>query len=103
MSIVFVQFIEMYIKIGEIELAKDQLIILLDRFHDRFDNMGYVEIYAQLGDHETALKWLEKAINEKVMTVPMCWFNYSLPKEFKENVRFVGLMKSINHPLYVDK
>ena len=95
--------IERYIKRGETELAKDQLIILLDRFHDGFDNMGYVEIYAQLGDYETALKWMEKAVNEKAITVPMIWFNYSLPKDFKENARFVELMKSVNHPLYVDK
>ena len=60
--------IERYIKRGETELAKDQLIILLDRFHDGFDNMGYVEIYAQLGDYETALKWMEKAVNEKAIT-----------------------------------
>jgi hypothetical protein len=57
-------------------------------------------MYTRLGKLNHAIVWLEKAIKNKEPIM-----NRFASKDYnslKKNPRFIELMKSINHPLYVD-
>jgi TolB-like protein len=91
-----------YMKNGEVELAKDQMIYALDHFHGRM-TVGFAEMYAALGKNDEAIRWIKKATDAKETPAVFSSLAYSFPDDFKKNPRFIELMKSINHPLYVDK
>ncbi|MAD25697.1 MAG: hypothetical protein CMO44_16175 [Verrucomicrobiales bacterium] len=90
-----------YIKNGDFGLAKDQMIYALDHFHDNM-TVGFAEMYAGIGKNDDAIRWIKKAIDLKETSVVFSSLGFNFPDEFKEDPRFVELMKSINHPLYVD-
>ena len=50
---------------GRREEAKDQLIELLDRFHDSYGSCHFAEMYFLMGKEERAYHWLQKAIDAK--------------------------------------
>ena len=91
-----------YMKNGEKDLAKDQLIYLLDHFHDKL-TLGFAEMYAILGNYDEAVRWVQKGINAKESIVTFALSGCDFPNEFKSDPRFVELMQSINHPLYVEE
>ena len=90
-----------FVKNGDLDLAKDEMIYSLDNFHDKM-TVGFAEMYAALGKYDDALKWIKKGILLKETPVVFITINYDFPDEFKSDSRFVKLMKSINHPIYVD-
>ncbi|HCV98588.1 MAG TPA: hypothetical protein DGJ56_04745 [Verrucomicrobiales bacterium] len=86
---------------GRREEAKDQLIELLDRFHDSYGSCHFAEMYFLMGKKERAYHWLQKAIDAKESFVPLAGVNPSL-KKYHSQPRFRELFKTINHPMYVD-
>ena len=93
---------KVYMNSGEVDLAKDQLIYSLDHFHDNMTT-GFAEMYAGLGRYDEAFRWLKKGIESKESAAPFVLVAYQFPDDFKEDPRFIELMKSINHPLFVEK
>ena len=82
-------------------MAKDQMIYSFDNFHDKM-TVGFAEMYAALGKYNEALKWIKKGIQAKDTPLVFITINYDFPHEFKSDPRFVELMKSINHPAFLD-
>ena len=91
-----------YLKNGDVDLAKDQMIYALDHFHDNM-TVGFAEMYAGLGKTKEAIRWIKKGIDSKEIPAVFSSLAYDFPNDFKQDPRFVELMKSINHPLYVEK
>ena len=91
-----------YMKNGDSALAKDQLIYSLDHFHDNM-TVGFAQMYAWLRNYDEAVRWIKKGIDSKETPVVFSSLNFDFPDEFKSDPRFVELMKSINHPLYVEE
>ena len=87
---------------GEVDLAKDQLIYSLDHFHDKM-TLGFAEMYAGLGRYDEAFRWLKKGVESRESSATFVLVAFQFPDDFKEDSRFVELMKSMNNPLYVDK
>ena len=59
-------------------------------------------MYFRLGKLDLANIWLEMAIENHE---PRLW-RYAMGKEYVEwqkHPKFIELMKSVNHPLYIDK
>jgi TolB-like protein/Tfp pilus assembly protein PilF len=86
---------------GDREVAKDQLIELLDSYHDSLGKTHFAEIYFLMGKTDHAYRWLEKGFESRESTVS----GYANDKKFLElrkEPRFRELFKKINHPLYVD-
>ena len=86
---------------GDREAAKDQLIELLDSYHDSLGKTHFAEIYFLMGKTDHAYRWLEKGFESRESTVS----GYANDKKFLElrkEPRFRELFKKINHPLYVD-
>ena len=86
---------------GAREAAKDQLIELLDSYHDSLGKTHFAEIYFLMGKTDHAYRWLEKGFESRESTVS----GYANDKKFLElrkEPRFRELFKKINHPLYVD-
>ena len=93
---------DLYWKAGKEKEAMDQVIELLDRYHDSYEKARFAEIFFVMGKHENGYRWLEEAIEARESTVPR------LPKarELKmihSEPRFRELYKKINHPVYADK
>ena len=67
------------------------------------ENCGELaQMYFRLGKVDLANTWLEKAIKNRE---PGLWGS-AVNKDFKDwqkHSRFIELMKSVNHPLYIDK
>ena len=91
-----------YMQNGEVDLAKDQMIYALDHFHSIM-RVGFTQMYALLGNHDEAIRWMKIGIDSKEASVIFTMFNYSLPDEFRSDPRFVEVMKSINYPSFVEK
>ena len=87
---------------GDHELAKDQLIELHARFHDKLSKARFAELYFIMGKEDIAYEWLEESIASKEGPV---FFTAVIPsmKKFQAQPRFRELFKEINHPLYTDK
>ena len=92
---------EVYWKMGDREAAMEQMIELLDRYHDSFRKAHFADLYFVMGKPEQAYRWLEKAIEAKEGNI---LFYGVLPtlKKFRSEPRFRKLYKKINHPLYLD-
>ena len=92
---------EVYWNIGDREAAMEQVIELLDRYHDSFRKAHFADLYFVMGKPDHAYRWLEKAIEAKEGNV---LFYGALPtlKKYQSQPRFRELFKKINHPLYVD-
>lgn len=93
---------DLYWKAGKEKEAMEQVIELLDRYHDSYEKARFAEIFFVMGKHENGYRWLEEAIEARESTVPR------LPKarELKmmhSEPRFRELYKKINHPVYADK
>ena len=59
-------------------------------------------MYFYLGKIDLANVWLEKAIKNRESAL----WGVAVDKEYaewKKDPKFIELMKSVNHPLYVDK
>ena len=95
-------FFQFYLKVKNVDLAKDQLIYSLEHFQDTM-TVGFAEMYAGLGRYDEAIRWLKKGIKAKESSVLYVLTAFEFPDEFKSDPRFVELMKSINHPLYVEE
>ena len=93
---------KVYMNSGDADLAKDQLIYSLDHFHDKM-TVGFAEMYAGLGRYDEAFRWLKKGIESRESAATYVLIAFEFPDDFKEDPRFVELMKSMNNPLYVDK
>ena len=93
---------KVYMNSGEVDLAKDQLIYSLDHFHDKM-TLGFAEMYAGLGRYDEAFRWLKKGVESRESSATFVLVAFQFPDDFKEDSRFVELMKSMNNPLYVDK
>ena len=91
-----------YLKNGDVALAKEQMIYALDHFHNNM-TVGFAQMYACLGNYDAAIRWIKKGIDSKETPVVFSSLNYEFPDEFKSNPRFIKLMKSVNHPLYIEK
>ena len=78
------------------------MIYSLDHFHDKM-TVGFAEMYAGFGNYDEAFRWLKKGIEAKEGGVAFIATAFDFPDEFKSDSRFIESMKSINHPLYVDK
>ena len=92
---------EVHWRNGDREAAKDQLIELLDSYHNSFNKTRFAEIYFLMGKTDHAYRWLEKGFENRESTVP----GYANDRKFLElrkQPRFRELFKKINHPLYVD-
>ena len=89
----------LYIRIGDLLAAKDQMIYVLDHYHSKVP-VAFAEMYAHLGNYDEALRWLEKGIREKEAMIVYTGTNYDFPKEFVSDIRFLKLMDTLNHPLY---
>ena len=92
---------EVHWRNGDREAAKDQLIELLDSYHDSFIKTRFAEIYFLMGKTDHAYRWLEKGFENRESTVP----GYANDRKFLElrkEPRFRELFKKISHPLYVD-
>ena len=87
---------------GEVDLAKDQLIYSLDHFHDKM-TLGFAEMYAGQGRYDEAFRWLKKGVESRESSATFVLVAFQFPDDFKEDSRFVELMKSMNNPVYVDK
>ena len=87
---------------GRREEAKNQLIELLDRYHDSCGSCHFADMYFLMGKEEHAYRWLEKAIESKESFVPMVGVDPNL-KKYHSQPRFRELYKKINHPMYVDE
>ena len=87
---------------GEVDLAKDQVIYSLDHFHEKM-TLGFAEMYAGLGRYDEAFRWLKKGVESRESSATFVLVAFKFPDDFKEDPRFVELMKSMNNPLYVDK
>ncbi|MDA7653229.1 TIR domain-containing protein [bacterium] len=93
---------KVYMNSGEVDLAKDQLIYSLDHFHDKM-TLGFAEMYAGQGRYDEAFRWLKKGVESRESSATFVLVAFQFPDDFKEDSRFVELMKSMNNPLYVDK
>ena len=87
---------------GRREEAKDQLIELLDRYHDTCGSSHFAEMYFLMGKEEHAYRWLEKAIESRESFVPLVGVNPNL-KKYHSQPRFRELYKKINHPMFVNE
>ena len=86
---------------GRHEKAKDQLIELLDRYHDSFAKCHFAEMYFLMGKEDQAYRWLEEAFETKDSYLAILGGVPSLNK-YQSQPRYRKLYKKINHPLYVD-
>ena len=93
---------KVFMRNKEVDLAKDQLIYSLDHFHDKM-TLGFAEMYAGLGRYDEAFRWLKRGVESKESAASFVLIAFQFPDDFKEDPRFVELMKSINHPLFVEK
>jgi TolB-like protein/lipopolysaccharide biosynthesis regulator YciM len=92
---------KLYMMKGDKEAALDQFSeIVADPRTTQQNCFTMVSMYTRLGKFNHAIVWLEKAIKNKEPIM-----NRFASKDYnslKTNPRFIELMKSINHPLYVD-
>ena len=86
---------------GRHEKAKDQLIELLDRYHDSFAKGHFAEMYFIMGKEDHAYRWLEEAFETKDSYLAILGGVPSLNK-YQSQPRYRDLYKKINHPLYID-
>ena len=86
---------------GRHEKAKDQLIELLDRYHDSFAKCHFAEMYFLMGKEDHAYRWLEEAFETKDSYLAILGGVPSLIK-YQSQPRYRDLYKKINHPLYID-
>ena len=93
---------DVYLKAGKEKEAMDQVIEILDRYHDSYEKSRFAEIFFVMGKHDNGYRWLEKAIEARESTVPRLP-NARALKMMHSEPRFRELYKRINHPLYVDK
>jgi tetratricopeptide (TPR) repeat protein len=56
---------EVYWNIGDREAAMEQVIELLDRYHDSFRKAHFADLYFVMGKPDHAYRWLKKAIEAK--------------------------------------
>ena len=92
---------EVYWKMGDKEAAMEQVMELLDRYHDSFNKSHFADLYFIMGKPDHAYRWLEKAFEAKEGNV-LFYGNLPMLKKYQQEPRFRELYKKINHPLYVD-
>jgi TolB-like protein/thioredoxin-like negative regulator of GroEL len=92
---------EMYWKTGDKEAAMEQMMVLLDQYHDSFNKSHFADLYFVMGKPDHAYRWLEKAFKAKEGHV-LFYGNLPTLKKYQSQPRFRELYKKINHPLYVD-
>ena len=93
--------LEVYLKMGNREAALEQMVDLLDSFHNTLNNCHFAETFFLLGKPEQGYQWLKKGIQAKESWVVM-YGNLPSLKKYQKEPRFRELYKKINHPLYVD-
>ena len=71
---------EVHWRNGDREAAKDQLIELLDIYHDSLSKTRFAEIYFLMGKTDHAYRWLEKGFENRESTVP----GYANDRKFLE-------------------
>ena len=94
---------QLYIKSGNREAALDQFSEIVGDPKTTMEQCGSLAMmYFRLGKIDLANTWLEKAIKNRESAL----WGVAVDDEFAEwqkNPKFIELMKSVNHPLYVDK
>ena len=94
---------QLYLLNGDKEAALNQFLEIVGNPRTTQENCGTMAMmYFRLGKIDLANIWLERAIKNHE---PALW-GAAIDKEFAEwqkHPRFIELMKSVNHPLYVDK
>jgi len=93
---------EVFWKMGDKEAAMEQVMELLDRYHDSFNKSHFADLYFVMGKPDHAYRWLKKAFEAKEGNV-LFYGNLPTLKKFQKEPRFRELFKQINHPLYLDK
>ena len=95
--------LKLYLLKGDREAALEQFAEIVGDPKTTQENCGELaQMYFRLGKVDLANTWLEKAIKNRE---PGLWGS-AVNKDFKDwqkHSRFIELMKSVNHPLYIDK
>ncbi|MGB0550870.1 MAG: TIR domain-containing protein, partial [Limisphaerales bacterium] len=71
-----------YMRNGDVDLAKDQMIYALDHFHSKL-TVGFTQMYAWLGNHDEAIRWMKIGIDSKETPVVFTMVAYDLPDKFR--------------------
>ena len=79
----------------------EQVIEILDRYHDSYEKSRFAELFFAMGKKENAYRWLGKAIEAKESTVPRLANTREL-RNVQSEPRFREFYKKINHPMYLD-
>ncbi len=94
---------QLYLKSGNREAALEQFSEIVGNPKTTSEQCGNMAImYFHLGKIDHANTWLEKAIKNRESAL----WGVAVDNEFIEwqkNPKFIELMKSVNHPLYIDK
>ena len=92
---------ELYWQAGKKSEAMEQVIEILDRYHDSYEKSRFAELFFAMGKKENAYRWLGKAIEAKESTVPRLANTREL-RNVQSEPRFREFYKKINHPMYLD-
>ena len=92
---------EVLLKQGNREAALEQLVSLLERYHDTMNKSHFADLFFVVGMQEEGFRWLEKAIDAKEGWV-LFYANFPDLKQYRKNPRFREMFKKINHPLYTN-
>ena len=94
---------QLYLKSGNREAALEQFSEIVGEPKTTKEQCGNMAMmYFDLGKIDLANVWLEKAIKNRESAL----WGVAVDKEYAEwqkDPKFIELMKSVNHPLYVDK
>ena len=92
---------EVLLKQGNRQAALEQLVSLLERYHDTMNKSHFADLFFVVGMQEEGFRWLEKAIDAKEGWV-LFYANFPDLKQYRKNPRFSEMFKKINHPLYTN-
>ena len=92
---------EVLLKQGNREAALEQLILLLEGYHDTMNKAHFAETFFVMGMPEQGYRWLEKAIEAREGWA-VFYGTFPSLKKYQQEPRFRELYKKIDHPLYVD-
>ena len=91
---------EVLLKQGNREAALEQLILLLEGYHDTMNKAHFAETFFVMGMPEQGYRWLEKAIEAREGWA-VFYGTFPSLKKYQQEPRFRELYKKIDDPLYV--
>jgi len=90
-----------YLKQGNREAALEQMVFLLEGYHDIMNKGHFAESFFIMDMPKQGYRWLEKSI-EANEGWALFYANVPSLKKHQQEPRFRELYKKINHPLFVD-